>query len=132
MTATLVCVGLLCAAAAVNGQSLESGIALGAPTVPASAMAAHCLKKVSPTIQAGQVQTPTEVVLRVAVSRTGAVTPLNLVSGSTLLEDSAFDAVRRWRYSPYVHDGRAMAVITEVHVEFSPSKAGGMIIDPRS
>ncbi len=132
MPATLVCVGLVCAAAAANGQSLESSIALGAPTVPESTMSGHCLKKVSPTVQAGQVPAPTEVILRVAVSRTGEVSPLSMVSGSALLEDSAFDAVRLWRYSPYVHDGRAMAVVTEVHVDFNPGRAGGMVSHPKS
>ncbi len=128
---TLVCLSLVCSMPAAEGQSLVSAVAQGAPAVSASAMAGHCLRRVSPTVPPGQVQMPTEVVLRIAVSRTGAVSPLSMVSGSPLLEDSAFDAVRLWRYSPYVHDGRAMAVITEVHVEFSPGKAGGMITHPK-
>ena len=126
----VVAVGALCSTATVVGQSAGSGIAQGAPTVPASAMAAHCLRMVSPTAPAGVVQAPSEVVLRVAVSRTGAVFPLEMVSGNLALEDSASSAVRLWRYSPYVHDGRAMAVITEVRVEFTPGKAGGMITHP--
>jgi periplasmic protein TonB len=75
--------------------------------------------------QGGQV-----VVLQVVVRHTGAVNPIHIVSGNPSLESEAMDAVRLWRYRPYVEDGQPIDVMTNVKVDFVPGKQAGMVSHP--
>ena len=58
------------------------------------------------------------VVLDAVVSPDGAVTQVKFVSGPEALSPAAIDAVRWWRYEPYLVDGRPAAVETTVAVDF--------------
>jgi TonB family protein len=58
------------------------------------------------------------VVLDTAVSAEGAVTAVKYLSGPEELSQAAMDAVRWWRYDPYVVGGQPKAVETTVAVEF--------------
>ena len=42
-----------------------------------------------------------------------------MVSGPALLQQAALDAVRQWRYRPYLLNGEPVEVETTVNVEFS-------------
>jgi protein TonB len=59
-----------------------------------------------------------EVELRAVISRGGEIEQLEVVSGNPLLVTAAVDAVRRWRYRPYLLNGSPTAVETEVRVRF--------------
>jgi protein TonB len=59
-----------------------------------------------------------QVVLRAVISRTGTIESLHVVSGHPLLVRAAIDAVRQWRYRPYVLNGDPVEVETEVTVNF--------------
>lgn len=59
-----------------------------------------------------------QVVLRAVISRTGTIESLQVVSGHPLLVRAAIDAVRQWRYRPYVLNGDPVEVETEVTVNF--------------
>lgn len=59
-----------------------------------------------------------QVVLRAVISRTGTIESLQVVSGHPLLVRAAIDAVRQWRYRPYVLNGDPLEVETEVTVNF--------------
>lgn len=59
------------------------------------------------------------VVLRIAISETGTVKVLGVVSGSPLLASSAIEAVRNWRYSPFLIEGKPAPVQSLVTVPFS-------------
>lgn len=58
------------------------------------------------------------VVLQIDISETGAVTQVIVVSGHPLLISAAIDAVKTWRYKPFLVDDKAVAVQTIVTVPF--------------
>jgi TonB family protein len=112
------------------GQSGGVGASAGAITVPERVVSGRCLSQVSPVFPSGYEQSSATVVLSVLISREGTVSPLHLVSGDTAFELSAMNAVRQWRYRPYLRGREAVSVITTVHVNFTPGKAGGILSHP--
>ena len=58
------------------------------------------------------------VVLRAVISREGAIENLQVLSGHPLLVKAAMEAVRQWRYRPYVLNGEPVEVETQVTVNF--------------
>jgi protein TonB len=67
---------------------------------------------------ARQVRVQGRVVLRAMISREGAIENLQVLSGHPMLVQAAVDAVRQWRYRPYVLNGEAVEVETQVTVNF--------------
>jgi periplasmic protein TonB len=63
------------------------------------------------------------VVLRAIISREGRIENLQLVSGHPMLVQAAIDAVRQWRYRPYVLNDQPVEVETQITVNFT--LAGG-------
>ncbi len=59
------------------------------------------------------------VVLEATISKVGAIENLRAVSGPPLLRQAAVDAVKTWRYRPYLLDGQPIEVETTVNVIFS-------------
>jgi len=62
------------------------------------------------------------VILRITVSRTGEVTEVQVLEGDDLLSQAAADAVRQWRYTPQMVDGRPSDSDTVVTLQFSLDK----------
>jgi protein TonB len=58
------------------------------------------------------------VVLAATISRTGTIENLRLLSGPPMLRAAAEDAVRTWRYRPYMLNGEPVEVETTVNVIF--------------
>jgi protein TonB len=58
------------------------------------------------------------VVLKAVVDVNGKVEGLRLVEGNATLATAAIQAVKQWRYRPYVRDGKAQAFQTVVIVDF--------------
>ncbi len=63
------------------------------------------------------------VILQAVISRNGAIENLRVVSGHPMLQQSALDAVRQWRYRPYLLNGEPVEVETQITVNFN--LAGG-------
>ena len=61
------------------------------------------------------------VVLRAIISRDGSIENLTLVSGHPMLVPAAIDAVKQWKYQPYLLNGQPVEVDTEVLVNFALS-----------
>jgi len=59
------------------------------------------------------------VVVQVAVSREGRVQNVRRISGHPLLEMAAVDAVRQWRYRPYLLNGEPVEVESMVAISFT-------------
>jgi TonB family protein len=59
------------------------------------------------------------VVLQAAISKTGTIEGLHVVSGPAMLQQAAFDAVKTWRYKPYYLQGEPVKVLTTINVVFS-------------
>ena len=70
------------------------------------------------------------VVVQADISRSGRVSPVRAVSGPPALQAEAMNAVRLWRYKPYLRDGAAVEVTTEIVVTFTPGTTGGLITHP--
>jgi protein TonB len=61
------------------------------------------------------------VVLRAVISKDGSIEGLTLVSGHPMLAPAAIDAVKQWKYKPYLLNGEPVEVDTEVLVNFTLS-----------
>ncbi len=59
------------------------------------------------------------VVLQATISRTGAIENLRAVEGPAMLRQAALDAVKQWRYRPYMLNGQPVEVETTVDVKFT-------------
>ena len=59
------------------------------------------------------------VVLHAIISKTGTITDLQVISGPEMLRASALDAVRNWRYKPYLLNGEPTEVETTITVNFN-------------
>jgi TonB family protein len=58
------------------------------------------------------------VSMRVLIGKEGGVEQISVVSGEQALRNAAMEAVRRWRYRPFLLDGERVSVVTTVNVEF--------------
>ena len=58
------------------------------------------------------------VLLGAVIGEDGRVTHLEVLRGHPLLRQAAFDAVRRWRYSPTLLSGKPVQVATTITVVF--------------
>jgi protein TonB len=59
------------------------------------------------------------VVLQAVISKEGAIENLKVLTGHPMLVQSAIDAVRQWRYRPYILNGDPVEVETQITVNFS-------------
>jgi len=68
---------------------------------------------------ARQARVQGEVVLDVDISKDGTIEGLRTQAGHPMLIPAAIDAVKHWRYKPYVLNGEPVPVQTQVTVNFS-------------
>ncbi len=59
------------------------------------------------------------VVIAAVIDTNGRITSLRLVSGHPMLVDAAMEALRQWRYRPYVLNGQPIQVETQVTIMFT-------------
>jgi protein TonB len=62
-----------------------------------------------------------DVVLRAIISKTGEIENLDAVSGHPMLVPAAIDAVRQWRYRPFLLNGIPLEVETVITITFQIS-----------
>jgi len=58
------------------------------------------------------------VELAATISKSGTIENLRVMSGPVMLQQAAVDAVKTWRYRPYMLDGQPVEVETSVNVVF--------------
>jgi protein TonB len=82
-----------------------------------------CIKRVQPNYPqlAKQARIQGQVVLQAEISKDGTIQNLQLISGHPMLAPAAIEAVKQWRYKPYLLNGDPVAVETTVVVNFSLS-----------
>lgn len=61
------------------------------------------------------------VVLLAVIGKDGSVRDLHVKSGSPLLVQAAMDAVKQWRYKPYLLNGEPVEVDTQININFTMS-----------
>jgi periplasmic protein TonB len=88
--------------------------------VSSGVMRGMLIEKVVPTYPAIARATRTSgaVVLQATISRTGTIENLRVMSGPPMLRQAALDAVKQWRYRPYMLNGQPVEVETAVEVDF--------------
>jgi periplasmic protein TonB len=59
------------------------------------------------------------VILHALISKQGTIENLTVVSGPPMLQSSAVDAVKRWKYKPYLLNGEPTEVDTTITVNFT-------------
>ena len=59
------------------------------------------------------------VILKVVINKSGDVENMQLFSGHPMLAPAALDAVRQWKYQPYLLNGGPVEVETTVMVNFT-------------
>jgi TonB family protein len=96
--------------AAPQKVSISAGIAVGllmqktAPTYP-------------PIAKTARVQGT--VVIQATISKNGSIQSPHVVSGPVMLRQAALDAVKTWRFRPYMLSGEPVDVETTVNVNFA-------------
>ena len=78
------------------------------------------IKKVSPTYPAAAQRMRIEgvVELMATVSKEGAITHIKVLSGDGQLTKAATDAVKQWKYKPYLLNGEPVEIQTQITVNF--------------
>jgi periplasmic protein TonB len=79
------------------------------------------VRKVQPVYPplARQARIQGTVVLQAQISKAGDIENLQLVSGHPMLAPAAIEAVKQWKYKPYLLNGEPVEVETTVQVNFS-------------
>lgn len=81
------------------------------------------IKKVQPSYPplARQARIQGHVLLQAEISKDGTIENLKVISGHPMLSPAAIEAVKQWRYKPYLLNGEPVAVETQVDVNFTLS-----------
>jgi protein TonB len=58
-------------------------------------------------------------VLQATISKAGTIENLHVISGHPMLIQAAMDAVRQWKYKPYLLNGDPVEVDTQITVNFT-------------
>jgi protein TonB len=90
-------------------------------SISSGVMAGNLLDKVTPQYpaiaKAARIQGT--VVLQATISKAGTIQNLRVISGPPMLQQAALDAVRSWRYKPYLLNQEPVEVETTVNVVFN-------------
>ena len=81
------------------------------------------IRKVQPTYPplARQARIQGQVLLQAEISKDGTIQNLRLISGHPMLTSAAIEAVKQWRYKPYILNGEPVEVETQITVNFTLS-----------
>jgi TonB family protein len=106
----------------VNGAAPEIGPARQPQRVRVSEgiSAGLLVYKVQPEypFEAKDARIQGQVLLKAVISKDGSIEKLILVSGHPMLAPAAIDAVKQWRYRPYLVMGNPVEVDTQIRVNF--------------
>jgi TonB family protein len=70
-------------------------------------------------IAAKQAKVQGTVILKAIISKEGTIKELQVISGDPLLLQAAIDAVKPWRYRPYILNGEPVEIETQIEVQFA-------------
>jgi periplasmic protein TonB len=82
------------------------------------------IKKVSPTYPVNALRMGIEgkVELLATISDTGEISHVQVISGDKQLTKAAADAVKQWKYKPYLLNGEPVEIQTQITVNFKLPK----------
>ena len=73
--------------------------------------------------EAGRARLEGTVVLMAVIGSDGSVRDVRVESGLPILAQAAIDAVKQWRYKPYLVDGELVEVDSRITINFTLSGA---------
>jgi periplasmic protein TonB len=81
------------------------------------------IRKVQPNYPplARQARIQGSVLLQAEISKDGSIENLHLISGHPMLAPAAIEAVKQWKYKPYILNGEPVEVETQITVNFTLS-----------
>jgi protein TonB len=71
--------------------------------------------------EAGRARVEGTVVLMAVISKDGSVQDVRVESGLPILAQAAMDAVKQWRYKPYLLNGEPVEVDSRITINFTLS-----------
>lgn len=80
------------------------------------------IKKAAYPYEAREQKLQGEVVVRILVSETGDVETAEIVSGDPVLAKSALNAVKKWKFKPFIKNGKPVKVSTKLPFDFAFSE----------
>jgi periplasmic protein TonB len=108
-------------------SDIGTGPAVVKPSTPpklsisSGVMAGNLLEKTVPQYpaiaRAARIQGT--VVLQATIAKDGSIQNLRVINGPPMLQQAAIDAVRSWRYKPYLLNGEPVEVETTINVVFN-------------
>ena len=109
----------------MNPLPLPAPIPANRPLRVSRVMEGNLVHRVQPEYPqlARQARIQGSVVLHAIISREGRIENLQVISGHPLLVPAALDAVRQWRYRPFLLNDQPVEVETQITVNFA--LAGG-------
>jgi len=90
----------------------------------ARVVAANLIQDVTPTYppEAGRARIEGTVVLQAVIGKDGSVQDVQVESGLPILAQAAVDAVKHWRYRPYLLNGEPVEVDSRITIDFTLSR----------
>jgi TonB family protein len=82
-------------------------------------MEGQLITKVQPVYPGDAKQIQGTVVLKVIIDKQGNVSNIQAISGHPMLIPAAIEAVKQWKYKPYLPNGEPVEVATSVTVNFT-------------
>jgi len=81
------------------------------------------IRKIQPNYPplARQARIQGSVLLQAEISKDGTIENLRLISGHPMLAPAAIEAVKQWKYKPYILNGEPVEVETQITVNFTLS-----------
>jgi protein TonB len=70
---------------------------------------------------ARQMKVQGSVLLQALISREGSIQDLQILSGPAILAAAAREAVKQWRFKPYLQDGQPVETQAKITVNFTIS-----------
>ncbi len=104
-----------------SGPTVVQRSAPARARVTSGVMAGRLIHKVLPAYPplARAMRMGGHVELQATISRGGTIENLRVTNGPTVFQQAALEAVKQWRYQPYLLNGQPVEVETTIEVDFS-------------
>jgi TonB family protein len=92
-----------------------------APIAPADSTKLEPIKiqKAVYPVEAREKQLQGQVWVKLSVSESGDVAGVEVISGDTVLAGAAVDAAKKWKFKPFIKNGKPIAVTTKIPFDFA-------------
>jgi periplasmic protein TonB len=113
----------------LNGNHSVPVLAKTSPTpkrmrIASRVAEANLIHDVAPTYppEAGRARIEGAVVLLAVIAKDGTVRDVRVERGLPVLAQAAIDAVKQWRYKPYLLNGEPIEVVSQITINFTLSR----------